>query len=178
MEVMLISIALGLLVSLLFVEFLGISPGGMIPLGYIALHLGRPLDVALTLAASLITLLVVRALSRVMVIYGRRQVAAMILLGFVVGAAINLAVTPSGTMVYDNETFLPIGGIGEVPGLEVIGFIIPGLVAVWFDRQGVITTICGLVTGSIVVYLLLVVLVPERVEFITAAALLSPWRQS
>jgi uncharacterized membrane protein len=51
--------------------------------------------------------------------------------------------------------------VGELAGgaemFPVIGFIIPGLIAIWLDRQGVFSTICSLATASVVVRLVLVV---------------------
>ena len=38
---------------------------------------------------------------------------------------------------------------------EVIGYVIPGLIAIWMDRQGVIETLAALITSSVVVRLVL-----------------------
>ena len=45
MELLPISVGIGLAISLLFTEMFGIAAGGMIVPGYIALHLTKPLDV-------------------------------------------------------------------------------------------------------------------------------------
>ena len=65
MDTFTVSIAIGLIVSLLFTEFYGLSSGGMIVPGYLALHLHQPVSVALTLLAAVLTFCAVRLLARV-----------------------------------------------------------------------------------------------------------------
>jgi poly-gamma-glutamate biosynthesis protein PgsC/CapC len=144
-----ISIGLGLAVSLLFSELFGLAAGGMVVPGYIALHLGRPLDVATTIAAGIATYAIVHTLSLSAIIYGKRRTVIMILVGFILAMTIGTHGLP-GTAV-DRAAHAP-GGID----LSVIGFIIPGLIAIWIDRQGLIETISVLLTASVVVRLLLV----------------------
>ncbi|MCB1160634.1 MAG: poly-gamma-glutamate biosynthesis protein PgsC, partial [Leptospiraceae bacterium] len=59
MDLLSVSIGVGLGVSLLFSEFLGLATGGMIVPGYMALHLSKPLEIVMTLAAAFITFVVV-----------------------------------------------------------------------------------------------------------------------
>ncbi|HEX2223230.1 MAG TPA: poly-gamma-glutamate biosynthesis protein PgsC/CapC, partial [Thermoanaerobaculia bacterium] len=42
--------------------------------------------------------------------------------------------------------------------LRVIGYIIPGLLAIWIDRQGLVETVSILLTAAVVVRLTLIVL--------------------
>ena len=53
----------------------------------------------------------------------------------------------------------------EIPGTNVgvIGFIIPGLIALWFDRQGVAETMGSLATSAVVVRLVLILIGTEMV---------------
>ena len=60
-ETEVIYIALGLAVSLLFAELLGVAPGGIIVPGYLALSMQEPLRVVVTLAIGFLTFFVVRA---------------------------------------------------------------------------------------------------------------------
>src|SRR5439155_14068576 len=62
MELLPLSIGLGLVVSLVFSEIFGLAAGGMVVPGYIALFLTRPIPVFLTLAAGFATFAIVRAL--------------------------------------------------------------------------------------------------------------------
>ena len=45
--------------------------------------------------------------------------------------------------------------------LGVIGYIIPGLIALWFNRQGILPTISALLITSVLVRLALIALVPD-----------------
>jgi gamma-polyglutamate biosynthesis protein CapC len=140
-----LAIGLGLVVSLLFSESFGLAPGGMVVPGYIALYLARPIDTVITLGAGFATFALVYALSHVVILYGRRRTVLMILVGYGIGIAIRLLLTvPKGAMAAD---------------FNVIGFIIPGLIAIWFDRQGVVETVSTLLTVSVIVRLVLILLV-------------------
>ena len=147
-ETVSLAIGIGLAVSLLFTELFGLAAGGMVVPGYIAIAMSAPLDVALTLLTAMITFVIVQALGSLMIIYGRRRTVLMILFGFSVGALIR-------------------GLVGEQPDLPlldsaVVGYIIPGLIAIWLDRQGVVETLSTLLTASVVVRLVLVLVLGEE----------------
>jgi poly-gamma-glutamate biosynthesis protein PgsC/CapC len=137
-----LSIGIGLAVSVLFSETFGIAAGGIIVPGYLALYLGQPYSLALTALASLITFWIVHSFSLFMIIYGRRRTVLMILVGYAVGGVLtHLSPAPA-----DGET------------LEVIGYIIPGLIAIWLDRQGVVETFSAAATAAILVKLILILI--------------------
>ena len=141
-----LSIGIGLAVSLLFSEAFAIAAGGMIVPGYIALSLRHPLNVLVTIAAGLATYAIDHALSSFVIIYGRRRTVTMILVGYLVGAGTRAflgTLQLGGTIVIGHE-------------LQVIGFIIPGLIAIWLDRQGIVETISAMATASVVVRLVLI----------------------
>jgi gamma-polyglutamate biosynthesis protein CapC len=144
-ELLPLSVGIGLAISLLFTEMFGIAAGGMIVPGYIALSLTRPLDVALTVGAGFATFAIVHTLSSFVIVYGRRRTVLMILIGYLVGMLVRWSTGSAGT----------VGGIE----LDVIGFIIPGLIAIWLDRQGIIETLAALLTASVVVRLILILVV-------------------
>ncbi len=141
-ELLPLSVGLGLLVSLLLGEIFGITAGGMIVPGYIALYLTSPLRVLVTVAGGLVTFLIVRTASAFLILYGRRRTVLMILVGYLVGMGLRWAALR-----------LPNAHGAEH---EIVGYIIPGLIALWLDRQGIIETLSALVTASVVVRLLLV----------------------
>lgn len=142
-ELLSLSIGVGLALSLLFAEMFGITAGGMVVAGYIALHLNHPIAVVLTILSGLASFTVVRALSSVLLIYGRRRTLFMILIGYLIGMGFNQFASVA----------LLIGGY------DVIGFIIPGLIAIWLDRQGVVETLAALVIVSVMVRLILILTV-------------------
>lgn len=84
-ELLSLSIGLGLAASLLYGELFGLAAGGMVVPGYIAMFADRPTDVALTLLAALVTFGILRSLSQVAIVYGRRRTALTILVGYLVG---------------------------------------------------------------------------------------------
>ncbi|MEM1029650.1 MAG: poly-gamma-glutamate biosynthesis protein PgsC [Myxococcota bacterium] len=146
MDLLTLSVGIGLVVSLLFSELFSLAAGGMIVPGYLALSLNRPLDVVATVGAGFAAFAIVRALSSFVLIYGRRRTVMMILVGYIVGAGLRAALS--------GYTATPDGD-----AIQVIGFIIPGLIAIWLDRQGVIETVSAMVTASVVVRLVLILVV-------------------
>lgn len=142
-----IAIGIGLLVSLLFSELFGLAAGGMVVPGYIALALSHPISVALTIAAGLATFALVQALASFVILYGKRRTVLMIATGYLVGAFMR-ALFPGDAA--------QLGA--ELQEYTVIGYIIPGLIAIWFDRQGIIATTTTLLTAAVVVRLSLVLL--------------------
>lgn len=144
-----LAISIGLVVSLLFSEFFGIAAGGMVVPGYLALRLNRPLDVLMTLLAGFVTFALVQGISSFAVIYGRRRTALMILAGYLVGTVGRWAL---------HGWFAPL-----VPGgVDIIGYIVPGLLAIWLARQGVLETFSTATTAAVVVRLMLILLVAEE----------------
>lgn len=145
MEVLPLAIGVGLVVSLMLTELLGVASAGMVVPGYIALYLVSPVHVAATLVASLLTYGAVRGLGAVIILYGRRRTALAILLGYLLGAGVGYAVGHFTPHVLEGED-------------AVIGYIIPGLVAIWMDRQGVAETLGALTVCTALVRLVLVLL--------------------
>ncbi len=141
-----VAISAGLAVSLVFTEAFGLAAGGMVVPGYVALYLTRPLAVVMTLGAGLATYLIVHLLSSLIIVYGRRRTVLMILIGYLLGALVRLAAGgPQGFL--------------QGADLAVIGFIIPGLIAIWIDRQGIVETFASLLTAAVVVRLVLILFV-------------------
>jgi poly-gamma-glutamate biosynthesis protein PgsC/CapC len=147
LELLPLAIGIGLAVSLLFSELFGLAAGGMIVPGYLALSLTHPLDVVLTIGAGFVTYAIVHTLSSFVIVYGRRRTVLMILVGYLVGMAFRWG---AGWMGAHNVE------------LQVIGFIIPGLIAIWLERQGVVETLGALLTASVVVRLILILFIGEE----------------
>ncbi len=116
----------------------------MVVPGYVALYLDRPLVIVITLLISYLTYFVVHSLSTVVIIYGRRRTVLMILVGFALGGLVR----SFGTLE------LPITTID----LSIIGYIIPGLIAIWIDRQGLVESFSALIVASVVVRMALILI--------------------
>lgn len=134
-----IAIGLGMVISLFLTETLGVMAGGIIVPGYIALYLHNPIKVGVTFAISIITFSIVNILSKIILIYGRRRLILCLLIGFLLG------------YIFREIKELPILGVD----IEYIGYIIPGLIASWMDRQGIVRTLSVILMVSSIVNLFL-----------------------
>lgn len=143
-EVVINAIGIGLVVSLIFSESMGLAAGGMVVPGYIALSLRDPVQVAMTLVLGFLAFLCVRLLGNFMVLYGRRRTVVIILIGFVLG--------------WFFRSLMVLEFAGETIALQAIGYIIPGLVGMWIDRQGVAETTATLLTSGVLVRLVLILI--------------------
>lgn len=155
-ELLTMAIGVGLAVSLFFSEIFGLAAGGMVVPGYFALYLNRPVDVFLTIMAAMITYLIVYLLSTFIIVYGRRRTVLMILVGYIVRMLIN---------------FIPFGPLTTIPlfsqaEFTVIGFIIPGLIAIWIDRQGIVETLSALAAAAVAIRLILILVVGSDLQLV------------
>jgi len=139
-----VTLGLGLILSILFSEVLGLAAGGMVVPGYLALEIHHPGRLAMTFLCALGTFALVQLASRFMLIYGRRRTAAMILVGFVLRYAMQMGI----------GTYLPQSS--EM--LDIIGHIVPGLIAIWMARQGVAETVCTGIMAAVVIRLCVLLL--------------------
>ncbi|MFT5407341.1 MAG: poly-gamma-glutamate biosynthesis protein PgsC/CapC [Verrucomicrobiales bacterium] len=149
-DLLTVSIGVGLVVSLLFAEFFGFKAGGLVVPGYFAVFTFQPISILLTLGIAVLTYLVIRLVASIVIVYGKRRTALAILTGYVLGV---------GFRTIGGDHFSGLGG-----DYQVIGFIIPGLIALWMDRQGVLETITSLATVSMVTRLILILLIPTEIE--------------
>lgn len=137
------AIGIGVMVSFAFYEIIGLSPGGIVVPGYIALFLDQPIRILVTLLVALLTYFVVKILSNYIILYGRRRFLTMVLVSFLLKWLIEEIIIK-----------MPISGIE----LRNIGYIIPGLIANEMRRQGILPTIYSLAIVSVLVRLILLLL--------------------
>jgi poly-gamma-glutamate biosynthesis protein PgsC/CapC len=138
------AIGLGLAISLIFSETLGLAAGGMVVPGYLALMIHEPLRLVGTVGVALLTFATLKLLSRYVLIYGRRRIVVAVLIGFVLGAL---------------SRSLLVFKVRDVSlDLRTIGFVIPGLIANWMERQGVLQTACVMTTTAVLVRLVLMLI--------------------
>ena len=131
-----IYIGIGMVLSLFFTETLGVTAGGIIVPGYIAMNLENPERLVITFGVSIITFLLIKLLSQYIMVYGKRRLVLALLIGLLLGY-----LSRSENMI--------TAGLGTTEFM-VIGNIIPGLIANWMDRQGVLRTISTvLITAGI-----------------------------
>ncbi len=137
-----IAIGLGVAFSLIFHEVFGLAAGGIVVPGYIALNFHDPYKLLGTLLVAIAVWIVMQIVGRFVFVYGRRRMVLAILLGFIFG--------------FLSRKLFAFGIAGDV-GLEAIGYIIPGLIANWMERQGVYKTITTVLIAGAMVRLMIVV---------------------
>ena len=138
------AIGLGMFLSLILTETIGLAAGGIVVPGYIALVLHDPFQIIVTILAGVVTYLIVHFLSSYVIIYGRRLLIVSILIGYIIAYISRIA---------------PIMSIESLAvNIETVGFVIPGLIAYWIARQGIIPTLAALLIVSSLVRLVLIIL--------------------
>jgi len=134
------AIGIGIAIGFLFYELVGLSPGGIVVPGYIALFIDQPLRIMVTVAIAILTYYIVSFLSNYLILYGKRRFLSMILISFLVKWIV--------------ESFIfqfPVTNIE----IQSIGYIIPGLLANEMKRQGIIPTLLAMSIVAILVRLIL-----------------------
>jgi len=134
-------LAVGLTASLALAEILSIAPGGYIVPGYLALNLDQPARVVATIGVALATFLLMKLLGRFLILYGMRRFVLYLLVGFGLGILY-------ATLVAEHA---------HTP-IQAIGFLVPGLMASWLDRQGVAVTLGSMITVVILARLALLLI--------------------
>lgn len=130
---------LGLLLSLLYVSITGLYPGGIIVPGYLVLFIDQPARIAGSLIVAILTLLCFKLASQYLIIFGRRKFVFMVLTGGI-WTLVCLRMLP---MLFPLSL-----------EFRVIGWVIPGLIANSFEKQGVVVTTASLVTVTVATYVM------------------------
>ncbi len=144
------AIGLGLVTSLFFSEVLALTAGGLVVPGYVAAHLHEPHRVVATLLAGIVAMVIVRAIGRVVLLYGRRTMVLSVLAGYLVSIGIHSILSLS---IRD----VTVGSVLLQQGL-IVGYIISGLIAYWMIRQGIVETVCTILMSSIIVRMVLILI--------------------
>jgi len=134
-------LAVGLTASLALAEILSIAPGGYIVPGYLALNLGQPGRILATIGVALVTFLVMKFVGRYVILFGMRRFVLYLLVGFGLGILYS-------TLVAEHA---------QTP-IQAIGFLVPGLIASWLDRQGVAVTMGSMMTVVVIARLALLLM--------------------
>jgi gamma-polyglutamate biosynthesis protein CapC len=139
-----VSVGIGIVISLLFAEWLGLAAGGIVVPGYIALFWDKPLNIVSTLVAAGFALGFLKIISSYTFVYGRRRLVLTILLGFIFAYFIRY-------IVHLSLPNMPVS-------LDPIGYVIPGLMAYWMEKQGIIETVSTTVIASVMVRLMIILI--------------------
>lgn len=136
-------VAIGMVISFLFTELVGLSPGGLVVPGYLAFFWTNPYRLLATLLAALLTYLLVQGLSNFLIIFGRRRFMLSVLIAYLIGMVLS-----------STAHLLPLGS-----DLRVIGYVVPGLIANDMIKQGVPKTLLAVAIVSLFVRLILLLLI-------------------
>lgn len=131
---------LGCLVSIIYYELTGLSPGGVIVPGYIAIHLGNPDKILATIVLSILTFIAINILSNYLILYGRRKFGVAIILSFIIRLIL--------------YKFIGVVNISNIAVVEPIGNIITGIIAIDMEKQGLIKTVLSMIITGYIVYFL------------------------
>lgn len=139
-EVVRLSVIVGVIVTMLFYERVQLTTGGVIVPGYLALFIPQPHFILMTMVTAWLTWLIVnRVIARRYILYARRKYEIEIL------TALSL------TAVWFGIAQFLIGIDPFFEGLLGIGFIVPAILAHDMFRQGVRqTTVAVLVNTAII----------------------------
>ncbi|MEV1286592.1 poly-gamma-glutamate biosynthesis protein PgsC/CapC [Micromonospora sp. NPDC049679] len=115
------NLGIGLVFALLCYLTTNLSPGGMISPGWIALTLIEdPLQAGIIVVMTVVTYFLTRLMQRVVILYGKRLFAAIVLLSVFLQLTLFVIVQRDFPLLFAHQT---------------LGFVIPGLIAYQLVRQ-------------------------------------------
>jgi poly-gamma-glutamate biosynthesis protein PgsC/CapC len=139
-----LTIILGIVVSTIIYKRTGLTLGGVIICGYLALFVGQPLHIIVTLAIAYLTYQIVyKILQKRFMLNGRKLFEIEILVGLVFQVLWILVIR----LIRTNNIDLTI--------LYGIGFVLPGVIAHDMGRQGARNTIGSILLGVSIVALII-----------------------
>ncbi|MGL5054090.1 MAG: poly-gamma-glutamate biosynthesis protein PgsC [Fusobacteriaceae bacterium] len=124
-------IVLGVILSIAFYEIYEMSPGGMIVPGYFALFSNDYKRMIITVLVSLAVLGIGKLLEKYIILYGRRKFAIYVILTFIL-------------KIFIRELDVTVGG-------DVIGILIPAILAQDIDKNSIGKTLPALIILTIVI---------------------------
>ena len=139
-----LSVTLGIVISLFFIEKFGLASGGIVVPGYIALQLTNLDRLIGLIIISIATYGIIKLISRYTFLFGRRQMVVALLVGTI------LSIVSHHLFVIDTQT--------STIELSVIGWVIPGLIAHTSAKQGYVKTMAMLSISSVIVRLLVILI--------------------
>jgi len=140
-EVAVLGLSIGLVMSLVCYLVTNLSPGGMISPAWLALLLvDDAKKVVLIAAVVLATYLLMQPLQKVVILYGKRLFATVVLLAVFLQMTVHIVVADFYPNLFETTT---------------LGFIVPGLVAYQLIRQPVRATLLALGAVTLVTYVVM-----------------------
>lgn len=139
-----LALVIGLFISLLIEEFAGISAGGMIVPGYLAMVCDNIGQILLIFAVSFAVYLIINyVFPRFIILFGKRKFVATLIIGVIIKLIL--------------ELFFPILPFATVE-FRGIGVITPSLIANSFGKQGIRYTVPAVLLASYLTFGILTVI--------------------
>lgn len=140
-EVMVLALSIGLVLSLVCYLVTNLSPGGMITPAWLAVLLVTDATrVVIVVGVVGVTFVVITILQRVVILYGKRLFATVVLV------AVFLQATVSLVLIDRYPTLL---------ATTTLGFVVPGLIVYQLVRQPVVPTLVTMAAVSGLTYTIL-----------------------
>lgn len=137
-EIATIGLAIGLVLSLVCYLTTNLSPGGMITPGWLALTLVEDYRRAgIVVAMTGLTFGATKVLQRLVILYGKRLFAAVVLTGVLLQTTMVLVIQHDYPLLFAHQT---------------LGFVVPGLIAYQLVRQPPGATVLATITVSFAAY--------------------------
>ena len=122
-----ICLALGMLLGMFYYHKTGWACGGIITPGVIAMYIGDPAKVGVSIAAGLLTWMLLEVLVRFFSLYGRQRMAAAMLIALALRY-------PLVSVLGESSLWL--------------GWVVPGLIGADIQRQGLLSTLTAVAAVS------------------------------
>lgn len=129
---------LGIFLSLIFAELTDLSAGGIIVPAYFAMYAYDPKRIIGTIIISLLCVVLIKFMSRFMILYGRRRFALYVMTGIFLRMLLGIT---TGDMSMS------------------IGYLIPGILGRDIEKQGAVPTLVSL---GIVILLIRIIYIIVR----------------
>lgn len=120
---------IGVLVSIIFYELTDISPGGIIVPGLLVMYSHSIERIIYTIIIALITFLIVKLLSKRLLIFGKRRFVLMIVISIMLSIILELITNALSV---------------NLLSVSIVGYTVAGLIANDFYKQGVKKTLPAL----------------------------------
>ena len=120
---------IGILISIIFYELTDISPGGIIVPGILVMYFDSIERIIYTIIIAFITFLIVKLLSKYLLVFGKRRFVLMIIVSMTLNIILELI----------------MGALSvNLLSISIVGYTIAGLIANDFYKQGVKKTLPAL----------------------------------
>ncbi len=148
LEILTLSIGVGILFGFFLWEKTGLQPGGWVVPGYVALFLSDPWLIIVLVLSSVLTFYIYRISEFWFLSFGQRKTVFILVLSILISVCVR-SIT---------ELFLESKSDFES---KTIGYIVPGLIALSAEKQGVPRTLSAILICSVLVRLFLIFLFGE-----------------